>query len=747
MSVVVLDSEYSGSLSFDEYSFKLSDFQKHAIDGFKNNKNVFISAPTGSGKTLPAEYAIMDMVKNGKKTIYASPIKTLSNQKFNEFTNKFPEADVGILTGDIKYNPTGNVLIMTTEILRNLLFNKTLHDYQNKIDIDIDVYNEFSLIVFDEIHYINDKDRGSVWEQSIMLLPNSTQMIMLSATINNPEQFCEWISKIKNKDTYLCRTNHRVVPLRHAIFTNYLESFLKKTDNYHQFDKFNNQIVVFSNEENKFNEKRYQEVLSTLKLGKNGLSKNHVYGEIIAYLKNNKLVPCIFFCFSRMMCERLSKQCNIDLLDRNEKAEVKRLIYYYLKKLDNPDMYSNMEQFYNIQNLLLNGIGFHHSGLLPILKEIVELLYSKNLVKVLFATETFAVGVNMPTKTVIFTSLEKFSDNDFRFIQTHEYLQMGGRAGRRGLDKEGLVILLPNTHILPSPSIMRNLICGNSQTIKSKFSPEYQLLLKMICNDKHIDTIISNSLLHSEISDRYNVLSKKLKEIDIPDSDYSEFIQYDKLKNPGNDGYIRLSKKDIKARKIKIQDIENRENFKKDYDRYCLFKNSIEEQDNLKSMILNTQRYIQDQIEKTLEILFENHYIESKIDPFHKKNITLKGYVASQINECNQIILTELVCNHILDNVDFLTLGAILSMFSDTKPVNKNIDINNDVTQFKSYIKFVDEVVQYYQNYEISLNVYNNMVWSTNTYIMNATYQWLNGDLFENITIFQTILGVNLGVN
>ena len=144
MSVVVLDSEYSGPLSFDEYSFKLSDFQKHAIDGFKNNKNVFISAPTGSGKTLPAEYAIMDMVKNGKKTIYASPIKTLSNQKFNEFTSKFPEADVGILTGDIKYNPTGNVLIMTTEILRNLLFNKTLRDYQNKIDIDIDVYNEFS---------------------------------------------------------------------------------------------------------------------------------------------------------------------------------------------------------------------------------------------------------------------------------------------------------------------------------------------------------------------------------------------------------------------------------------------------------------------------------------------------------------------------------------------------------------------------------------------------------------------------
>ena len=182
---------------------------------------------------------------------------------------------------------------------------------------------------------------------------------------------------------------------------------------------------------------------------------------------------------------------------------------------------------------------------------------------------------------------------------------------------------------------------GNSQTIKSKFSPEYQLLLKMICNDKHIDTIISNSLLLSEISDEYNLLSKKLKEIDIPDSDYSEFIQYDKLKNPGNDGYIRLSKKDIKARKIKIQDIENRENFKKDYDKYCLFKNSIEEQDNLKSMIQNTQRYIQDQIEKTLEILFENHYIESKIDPFHKKNITLKGYVASQINECNQIILTE----------------------------------------------------------------------------------------------------------
>ena len=155
----IIDTDYTGDRTFNEYPFPLSNFQKNAIDSYLNGDNVFIAAPTGSGKTLPAEHALKHAIANGKKAIYTSPIKTLSNQKFKEFTDKFPEADVGILTGDIKYNPTGNILIMTTEILRNLLFNKKIQDIQNRIEIELDIYKDFSLVVFDEIHYINDSDR------------------------------------------------------------------------------------------------------------------------------------------------------------------------------------------------------------------------------------------------------------------------------------------------------------------------------------------------------------------------------------------------------------------------------------------------------------------------------------------------------------------------------------------------------------------------------------------------------------
>ena len=198
-TLTVIDKEYTGSNKFSEYPFPLSDFQKNAIDAYLRGDNVFIAAPTGSGKTLPAEHSLRHAIKNGKKTIYTSPIKTLSNQKFKEFREKFPEADVGILTGDIKFNPDGNLLIMTTEILRNLLFNKKIQDIQNRVEIEIDISKDFSLIVFDEIHYINDKDRGKVWEESIILIPDHIQIMMLSATIDNPIEFCDWVRQVKDR--------------------------------------------------------------------------------------------------------------------------------------------------------------------------------------------------------------------------------------------------------------------------------------------------------------------------------------------------------------------------------------------------------------------------------------------------------------------------------------------------------------------------------------------------------------------
>jgi len=745
MALKILDTDYKGTLDFSEYPFRLSDFQKHSIDSYHNGENVFIAAPTGSGKTLPAEHAIKDIVRKGKKAIYTSPIKTLSNQKFEEFTKKFPEADVGILTGDIKYNPSGNILIMTTEILRNLLFNKTIQDIQNKIEINIDIYNDFSLVIFDEIHYINDKDRGAVWEQSIVLLPSSIQIIMLSATINNPQEFCDWIRNIKNKDISLCSTNHRVVPLRHAIYTHFLESFMKKTNDFHNFDKFNNSLTIFSDENNKFNSNKYQSVLTQIKNSKSALSRNQVYVELSDYLKINKLVPCIFFCFSRTRCEKIASSLPNNMLDKTESVKTEKLINHLIRKCDNYESYVNMDQFENLKKCLMKGIAFHHSGLLPVFKEIVELLYVNNLVKILFATETFAVGVNMPTKTVVFTSLEKYSDNTFRYLHTHEYLQMGGRAGRRGLDKQGLVILLPNVHDLPSQNQMYNLICGNSQTIQSKFTPNYQLVLKMIINNSSVDNIINNSLLNKEVLKEKSFIEDEISKIDIPTRDFSDYIKYEELTNKDSKGIIKFSKSMIKKNRELANEISQKDGFENGYKEYLKFKDSIIQKDSLKSRLEGSSCYIKNQILKSIEILYENSYITKNKFPIDKTDITIKGIVASEINECNEIILTELIYSNLLDKIDFRELGAVLSLFGDSKPIdNKDAEGDIKTNTYKKYIDFVYDVCDYYDNYESSLELFNNQNWNINTYITYATYNWLDGHDFESITKEFSIFEGNL---
>ena len=257
---------------FELYPFPLSDFQKYAIQSIVEGDHILVTAHTGSGKTLPAEFAIEHFVANGKKVIYTSPIKALSNQKFHEFTKKFPHISFGILTGDIKFNPEADVLIMTTEILRNTLLQKTI---DNQVDtksvplqFEMDFQNELAAVVFDEIHYINDLDRGKVWEETIMFLPNHVQMIMLSATIDKSEIFAKWIEDVKTneehqKKVYLAPTNHRVVPLNHYFYTTVPQGIMKNIKD-KEFLKYINEFlhkpIPLKDGKNIFNRDNYDKV-------------------------------------------------------------------------------------------------------------------------------------------------------------------------------------------------------------------------------------------------------------------------------------------------------------------------------------------------------------------------------------------------------------------------------------------------------------------------------------------------------
>lgn len=734
----VIDNKYTGSNTFNEYPFELSDFQKNAIDAYLRGDNVFIAAPTGSGKTLPAEYSLTHAIKSGKKTIYTSPIKTLSNQKFKEFTEQFPEADVGILTGDIKFNPDGNLLIMTTEILRNLLFNKKIQDVKNKVEIEIDIHKDFSLIVFDEIHYINDKDRGKVWEESIILIPDHIQIMMLSATIDNPVEFCDWIRLVKNKNIVLSSTYKRVVPLRHAVYTHYLEGYLKKTKEIAKCDKYNNKLTIFSDENVSFNSDAYQNVLHHLKKTSNGLSRNHVYRELINYLSIHNMTPCIFFCFSRMKCEQHAKTIPQSLLDQNEISELKKIVYFNLRKCDQYESYIKMKQYDNLMKCLEKGIAYHHSGLLPVFKEIVEILYAKYLVKVLFATETFAVGVNMPTKTVVFTSIEKFSGDDFRYLYTHEYLQMGGRAGRRGIDKEGTVILLPNIHDLPNSHIMTGLINGSSQTIRSKFTADYQLILKVMLTNSSIDNIVNKSLLTQEVDSQISELNNELSKIIIPDTDFSKCKEYENLLNtkPVND-MIKIPQSTIKKNRKAANKIKYSEGFEQLYNEYTKLKPLFEKYEKLNKQLKSSDNYVLSEIKDVVDILREEDYI-SDSNTLTKDSVNIKGVIASEINECNEILMTEIIYSGLLDELTYKDLGAILAVFADSKPLKSNNDSHKTDAyipdKYAIQISYLQEIAGNWNKKENTRYLCINSDWKINTYLMEATYKWLDNSSFESIS-------------
>ena len=313
---------------FSKFSFELSDFQKYAIEGIVKSQHVLITAHTGSGKTLPAEFAIEYFHSLKKKIIYTSPIKALSNQKFYEFTQKFPNISFGILTGDIKFNPEADVLIMTTEILQNTLFVKNNKSFKNVLHFDIDIENDLGCVIFDEIHYINDLDRGKVWEQTIMMLPSNVQMLMLSATIDRPNKFASWIENLNTdenkkplKNVYLASTDKRVVPLKHYLYIDSNQTIFKLISDKEKQQEIKNIIKnLHIIKDTEFHEKNLQKVRTLESLFNNKkcfIRPDLVLNNLLQYLKNNNMLPAICFVFSIKNVEKFANQITCNLFDED----------------------------------------------------------------------------------------------------------------------------------------------------------------------------------------------------------------------------------------------------------------------------------------------------------------------------------------------------------------------------------------------------------------------------------------------
>ena len=440
-------------LTFD---FEFDPFQITACHAVEDGKGVLVAAPTGAGKTVVGEFAAYFALQAGKKCFYTTPIKALSNQKYSEFAAKFGEDRVGLLTGDTSINGEADILVMTTEVLRNMLYAGS------------NTLTNLGCVVMDEVHYLADKFRGAVWEEVLIHLMESVQVISLSATVSNAEEFGEWLGEVRG-DTEVIVSEIRPIPLfQHVLIGNRL------MDLFDQPGKINPEIL-----------QREREAIRRSSLGRNRRgrfeepSDRMSRAEIIEKLQRENLLPAITFIFSRVGCDAAVKQClhaGLRLTSPEERTEIRQTALRYTQNIAEEDL--EVLGFQEWLTALERGIAAHHAGLLPSFKGAVEDLFQRGLVKAVFATETLALGINMPARTVVLEKLIKFNGEAHVPITPGEYTQLTGRAGRRGIDIEG------NAVIQWSPTVDSASAAGLASTrtypLRSSFSPTYNMAINLI---------------------------------------------------------------------------------------------------------------------------------------------------------------------------------------------------------------------------------------------------------------------------
>ncbi|WPG98375.1 ATP-dependent RNA helicase [Acrodontium crateriforme] len=452
-----------------EWPFKLDPFQAVSIASIERNESVLVSAHTSAGKTVVAEYAIAQCLRNNQRVIYTSPIKALSNQKFREFTAEF--GDVGLMTGDVTINPTATCLVMTTEILRSMLYRGS------------EIMREVAWVIFDEVHYMRDKSRGVVWEETIILLPDKVRYVFLSATIPNAMQFAEWITKTHNQPCHVVYTDFRPTPLQHYFFPAGADGIHLIVDEKGVFreENFNNAMTAISDKagddgSDPMAKRRGKGKDKKTNKGGKKDGPTDIY-KIVKMIMMKNYNPVIVFSFSKRDCENYALQMSqLAFNDESEKAMVSKVFNSAIEMLSDED--KELPQIQHLLPLLRRGIGIHHSGLLPILKETIEILFQEGLIKVLFATETFSIGLNMPAKTVVFTSVRKFDGVTQRWVTPSEFIQMSGRAGRRGLDERGIVIMMIDEKM--EPAVAKGIVRGEQDKLNSAFYLGYNMILNLM---------------------------------------------------------------------------------------------------------------------------------------------------------------------------------------------------------------------------------------------------------------------------
>lgn len=740
---------------FARWPFPLSDFQKFAIDAILQGKHAIITAHTGNGKTLAADFAIKHFTDMNKKIIYTTPIKALTNQKYNTFKNKYPEISFGIITGDTTMNPDAQCVFATTEILRNTLFKKKWledkKDNNSEIPISLDIEinpSELGCVVYDEIHYIMDKDRGPVWHESIMMLPESVQILGLSATIDKPWVLAEWIEQQKKREVWLCPTIERVIPQHHYAFITCPESFLDKLseDTKIKFESMREKNVLMKKPGVTFQDAAYYNITKMLKVMREKklyIDKFYVLNQLIKYLKTKKYLPAICFVYSRKQVELIAQKINISLHEEGSKIpstienECKQML---MRKVSNYKEYIQLPEFKQIIKCLQKGIAIHHAGMIQIFKEMVEHLFEKKYIKLLIATETFAVGVDMPAQSVIFTALQKFNGSKFRFLEPHECSQQSGRAGRRkGGDVSQnigrvwhLFNLFDIKNAVPDIGTYRQLLEGKAQPFVSTFQINFNLILRLLSIEGYkTSDFMKESLLSNEISKKKKIICDDIihikgilekKKCYVYRTPLSDLERYNEI-NLLVDNVTKKKRKQLAFEKKNLE--SSNKFFKNDFDHYNMAMMLEKDLEKLLKENDDNDNYINTEIGLYKKILLENNFI-------HQTSLTEKGIIAANIQEMHCLAMSDILHERLFDNLEIAELAAILSIFTNVSVKQEdNIVKAEHINAPKKVVNIINKIVMAYNKY-YDIESYNQTSfmheYDIHFNMCELVYKWCNAE-------------------
>ena len=698
------------------FPFLLDDFQVEGCRTLEAGESVLIAAPTGSGKTIVGEFALYLALEQGKKAFYTTPIKALSNQKYQDFSEVFGFEKVGLLTGDNSINSEADIVVMTTEVLRNMLYSssKTLENLR--------------YVVMDEVHYLADRFRGAVWEETLIHLPESVQIAALSATVSNAEEFGEWLKLIRG-NTRVIVTEKRPVPLYQQVLMGN-----KLLDLFVDSGKVNPQVLREERASFRgFKGDKWRDQKS-IKLSR---------PEIIEKLSGANLLPAIVFIFSRSGCDLAVKQAlssGIRLTDKSEKKEILSLIEERTASLSENDL--NVLGFSSWSDSLSRGFAAHHAGLLPLFKEIIEELFQKGLLKVVYATETLALGINMPARTVLLERLSKWNGESHVAITPGEYTQLTGRAGRRGIDEEGNAVILWSKDI--DALSAAGLASTRTYPLRSSFKPTYNMAVNLIyqMGRERAKNSLGSSFaqfqadravvgLESQILKNHKALDSMRHEFDCHLGDFFQYaqIRYD-IKESEKE-MKKLSRRDQVAREKDIANLRDelrnhpchpcsdREKHARQAERYFRLKR---ENEGLQNKVSMKTKVIPRQFDEISDILSIRGYISGE-------QVSSAGLLLMKIYAEMDLVIAETFRSGIIDDLDTAELVGMLSIFLYEARKENPIILPNSRLQEK--ISQISKIWLSIHEDEIAARI--NQTRSLDIGFFMGAYRWAKGSSLKSV--------------